>query len=300
MPITEDGYLKQMDNKFLKNVRFSKEQYRPQQVRDDILFHFTMESIGSLNLDLVSKEMTAVTFLGHILRDLNNFSDTLIAHQSFKPNAYNRFTWIVRVFGNMPRLPQELHATSQLIYLAEINTRWDTDSKTGGMTSFTLTWASRMCPEETVAAVLAPLMYQYPVPLELDKAVMLKSVLISVSSYKSEQDSAATKLRELLDFPNLVVAKTEPTINIVTEVSSTIPLPSSTSKPECPSAAPACNREEPQGVKKDECVVCMDATKSVILIPCWHYCLCEGCADEVKSCPICRGVIERVQKIFPA
>jgi serine/threonine protein kinase len=42
------------------------------------------------------------------------------------------------------------------------------------------------------------------------------------------------------------------------------------------------------------CVVCEDAQKSVLLLPCKHICMCECCAGGVQDCPICRVPIEEV------
>ena len=41
-----------------------------------------------------------------------------------------------------------------------------------------------------------------------------------------------------------------------------------------------------------QCVVCMDAKKSVCLLPCKHTCMCPTCASRVLAtsalCPVCR------------
>jgi hypothetical protein len=41
-----------------------------------------------------------------------------------------------------------------------------------------------------------------------------------------------------------------------------------------------------------QCVVCMDAKKSVCLLPCKHTCMCPACASRVLAtsalCPVCR------------
>ena len=41
-----------------------------------------------------------------------------------------------------------------------------------------------------------------------------------------------------------------------------------------------------------QCVVCMDAKKSVCLLPCKHTCMCPACASRVMGtsalCPVCR------------
>ena len=41
------------------------------------------------------------------------------------------------------------------------------------------------------------------------------------------------------------------------------------------------------------CVVCQDAEKSVLLLPCRHVCVCKSCArnEQLDSCPLCRETI---------
>ncbi len=41
------------------------------------------------------------------------------------------------------------------------------------------------------------------------------------------------------------------------------------------------------------CVVCQDAEKSVLLLPCRHVCVCKGCArnEQLDACPLCRETI---------
>jgi hypothetical protein len=62
--------------------------------------------------------------------------------------------------------------------------------------------------------------------------------------------------------------------------------------------APApCTAEEAQ------CVVCMDAPKDHIVLPCMHMCACEACAQHLLKrwpprCPVCRGAIERIGQVF--
>ena len=41
----------------------------------------------------------------------------------------------------------------------------------------------------------------------------------------------------------------------------------------------------------DECAICMENPKSVIVNPCGHYYMCGTCGVSVKACPICRGNI---------
>lgn len=51
-----------------------------------------------------------------------------------------------------------------------------------------------------------------------------------------------------------------------------------------------------------ECVVCMDAEKSIVLLPCRHAQLCNSCAESCKQrdglCPTCRVEIKEILPIY--
>jgi hypothetical protein len=51
------------------------------------------------------------------------------------------------------------------------------------------------------------------------------------------------------------------------------------------------------------CVVCFDAPKDHIIVPCGHMCVCEACAEQLTktrtpSCPVCRKPIRETVKVF--
>ena len=54
------------------------------------------------------------------------------------------------------------------------------------------------------------------------------------------------------------------------------------------------------------CCVCQDGAKTVLLLPCRHLCVCEGCSEAVdsrrrrllRSCPICRETVEEMMKVY--
>lgn len=57
--------------------------------------------------------------------------------------------------------------------------------------------------------------------------------------------------------------------------------------------------------KYDEqrCVICLESSRTILLQPCNHLCLCIGCSKEQleigeSSCPVCREVVENFVKIF--
>jgi FtsZ-binding cell division protein ZapB len=41
------------------------------------------------------------------------------------------------------------------------------------------------------------------------------------------------------------------------------------------------------------CLVCCDQQSVVVLLPCAHQCLCDGCAAKLDLCPVCRATIEQ-------
>jgi transcription elongation GreA/GreB family factor len=59
----------------------------------------------------------------------------------------------------------------------------------------------------------------------------------------------------------------------------------------------------PADAEETMCVVCFDAPKDHILVPCYHLCVCEACANlltqmDKPTCPICRAAIRQTNKVF--
>ena len=51
------------------------------------------------------------------------------------------------------------------------------------------------------------------------------------------------------------------------------------------------------------CVVCFDAPKDHLVLPCKHLCVCEACAEQLTNtrtptCPVCREPIQQTMKVF--
>jgi len=64
-------------------------------------------------------------------------------------------------------------------------------------------------------------------------------------------------------------------------------------------------KEEEDLASMLQCVVCLDARSSFVIIPCMHLCLCEGCSPFYLSqqagtmkCPKCRVTVKTVTKVF--
>lgn len=54
-----------------------------------------------------------------------------------------------------------------------------------------------------------------------------------------------------------------------------------------------CTVRSPQ-----DCVVCMDAARNVVLVPCGHVCCCKTCGEALDTCPICREHIEQALRMY--
>ena len=55
--------------------------------------------------------------------------------------------------------------------------------------------------------------------------------------------------------------------------------------------------------EETQCVVCFDAPKDHLVLPCKHLCVCEACAEQLTKtrtpmCPVCRGPIRETMKVF--
>ena len=59
----------------------------------------------------------------------------------------------------------------------------------------------------------------------------------------------------------------------------------------------------PPDAEETMCVVCFDAPKDHIIVPCGHQCVCARCAEQLTKtrtpmCPVCRGPIQQTMKVF--
>ena len=49
---------------------------------------------------------------------------------------------------------------------------------------------------------------------------------------------------------------------------------------------------------KAECVVCLDAEATHVVVPCGHICLCGDCTQNLPHCPLCRTVVLQTMRVF--
>ena len=47
-----------------------------------------------------------------------------------------------------------------------------------------------------------------------------------------------------------------------------------------------------------ECAICLDGNAEYAVVPCGHRCLCARCTKAVSECPVCRGEMTAVLRVF--
>jgi hypothetical protein len=59
------------------------------------------------------------------------------------------------------------------------------------------------------------------------------------------------------------------------------------------------NKKHEELQRKFQCVICFSGERSHLITPCNHLCCCSTCAGQIQNyCPLCRGVIGSIQRIF--
>mmetsp|Transcript_27411 Transcript_27411/g.69929 ORF Transcript_27411/g.69929 Transcript_27411/m.69929 type:complete len:139 (+) Transcript_27411:286-702(+) len=53
-----------------------------------------------------------------------------------------------------------------------------------------------------------------------------------------------------------------------------------------------------EGGRERECIVCLDAPRDHVLVPCGHACVCDECCRAIGLCPICRAPVERAVRLY--
>jgi hypothetical protein len=54
----------------------------------------------------------------------------------------------------------------------------------------------------------------------------------------------------------------------------------------------------PIHVALDTCCICYSNVKDHAVAPCYHMCVCSTCSQRINQCPMCRGPVDRIQRIF--
>ena len=50
--------------------------------------------------------------------------------------------------------------------------------------------------------------------------------------------------------------------------------------------------------ERNICVICLENQRNAVILPCGHVCGCRWCLLQVRTCPICRGDIDRLVPMF--
>ena len=58
------------------------------------------------------------------------------------------------------------------------------------------------------------------------------------------------------------------------------------------------DREPSAEEEANACVVCLDACKNTVLLPCRHMCVCSACAGELSVCPLCRSEVRDQMQVY--
>ena len=53
-----------------------------------------------------------------------------------------------------------------------------------------------------------------------------------------------------------------------------------------------------RSAEEETCVICMDRSPNVTLVPCGHRITCQQCAERLGECPTCRSPITLRQRTF--
>lgn len=57
------------------------------------------------------------------------------------------------------------------------------------------------------------------------------------------------------------------------------------------------SRTDPE-IPAPKCLICQDPGADLLLLPCAHLCSHEACWKKEQHCPICKGAIEQVKKVY--
>lgn len=93
-------------------------------------------------------------------------------------------------------------------------------------------------------------------------------------------------------------SKGQPSTNVKGESSSKSPTPAVDQ-----GASSSKTQFSPVMMSEEECIICLEARRDTIYLPCGHFCFCHECAVATKQpgkrCPKCRTVVASLNRVFP-
>lgn len=57
-------------------------------------------------------------------------------------------------------------------------------------------------------------------------------------------------------------------------------------------------------IPSSTCVVCLNNPIEMIILPCYHYCLCSSCSGLMEQsassilCPLCQCTVEKIERVY--
>eukprot|EP00812_Abedinium_dasypus_P007283 NODE_1926_length_1033_cov_236.745399.p1 GENE.NODE_1926_length_1033_cov_236.745399~~NODE_1926_length_1033_cov_236.745399.p1 ORF type:complete len:231 (+),score=35.03 NODE_1926_length_1033_cov_236.745399:3-695(+) len=82
---------------------------------------------------------------------------------------------------------------------------------------------------------------------------------------------------------------------------SSLPMPPMTGTgPPAPQRQSPPRRHRAPRQQQAWCVVCMACPQEIAIDPCGHLSMCHNCASAVKDCPVCRGPIVKLLRVYIA
>ena len=174
----------------------------------------------------------------------------------------------------------------------------------------------------TGASAGSPLASVDPRYLSLYLAEAVAAEAVAAEAEAAEAAAAAESVEQLVESPTSVEdtplplppPPPPPSVPGPATAPSPPPPPPSTPPPPPSSDAAAASSLQAQlealqlRLREQEermlCVVCLERTRSHVLLPCGHKCLCSSCVDTVLGtgadavCPLCRTPIQKAQRVF--
>ena len=114
-----------------------------------------------------------------------------------------------------------------------------------------------------------------------------------MNKLRENEQTAAKPIAVNLSNNNDVEMSTSTSDEIVTKDSSSN---NSEKKSDSPKSVPMKSEEPPSPV--NPCALCLTEEKCIAFVPCGHVAACVACGHSVRSCPICRGEIKALVRVY--